>query len=187
MSTLVNFYSLFGRPNKTRPSPFWIGFKAGGKEYFIQCADPRTIQIPIEEKPLDLPLGSIPIVVGERNLGSNSRNLAWNVFGLGGYAFKLQVRGGFSFPSKNGFIASAKILFSNARLIPWYIEKKATGQFSVFTFVGGVRMYWSVKKDLNSPARALVLQKWDTTSATYIQSFDFIGPDFDIVNDPRPD
>ncbi|KAF3920513.1 hypothetical protein ABW20_dc0108335 [Dactylellina cionopaga] len=48
------------------PKPLFITFIYGGIEYAIRAKDPPTPTVPVEKRPLDLPVGYRWVIAGKR-------------------------------------------------------------------------------------------------------------------------
>ncbi|KAK6335173.1 hypothetical protein TWF718_010610 [Orbilia javanica] len=80
------------------PIPVTISVVIGGVTYGIRAEVPSSLQVPVENKPLDLPLDSRVIIFGRESVGPGDRDANWLITPEGadskGPYYKIKSRGG---------------------------------------------------------------------------------------------
>ncbi|KAK6511788.1 hypothetical protein TWF481_000694 [Arthrobotrys musiformis] len=172
--------------------PIFIYVNIGGNIYGIRAAVPDTLQLPIEEKALDLPLDSRLVVFGWRSVGPGDRDANWNLFRAGsdknGPYFKLQCRGGpaMQYTTDEGTKLIVPKLVNQVPLIGgkveyWRLIPTTGDQFLIQSTANG--LFWSVSKNGRNWGS---VQPQRLNDPRFIQSFTLAGVNFGGINDNRP-
>ncbi|EPS38899.1 hypothetical protein H072_7300 [Dactylellina haptotyla CBS 200.50] len=173
MSAVINLNNIFGLANKSGPIESLLVFVANNQVCYLQTAEPNTLVLPVEKRPLDLPLGDRPIIWGPVLPQNDHRNPIWNIFGLNaaGTQWKFQVHGGPVWPTKQDYLEAPKLLLSGQKEVAWTLTEHAIGQYSIYvTTSDRKQLYWSVAKA--GISKAVVLREWNPS--LYIQIFFFV-------------
>ncbi|KAK6529342.1 hypothetical protein TWF281_008518 [Arthrobotrys megalospora] len=176
------------------PVPFYISVQVNGRVYGIRAAVPDTLQLPIEEKPLDLPLDSRLIIFGQPALGPGDRDANWNFFLMGadnvGARFKIQCRGGPALQRINNGARSLIVpkLVNQLPLLGgameyWRLIQQVQGsnQYLIQSTVNG--LFWSIPRT-GRPLGAVQTQPINQPG--FIQVFTLTKVTFSEFNDNRP-